>query len=538
MKSPLTISLRKQTSKNKKTKAYIIADKLNFTSMKKTISILFVFLFVINTLAQEKDIYSTFFKDPDKQFPVPIITGNNYYSSYNSVNGFLKNLAVKHSDVMTITYIGDSQRGYKTPMVTLNKNNGINKKVRVTFLASVHGDEPISTDAMLNTIYELVENSNYDTYLDKVTLMIVPIVNVDGHKDENRFSNDGTDLNRNLGILSVPETVNVKHAINVFDPHVVIDFHEFNPDRKDFLDVDDCLTSSYDAMFLFSGTMNVDAGIRKMIETDFVEPTKLVLEKNNRVVRNYCSTQQSNGKTILNIGGATSRSSATNYALQNRICILMEIRGVTEKDKAVKRRIETSTLTALSYLKISNSLSDKILKVVDNANKTTIEGKKEIIVTSKPQMIESEYQFVNTCTNEHNIYIFEAKNNIEQTPQIVRPRPDGYVIVTKSKSMFNVLKYSGIEFSVIEKATNLEVDTYVENSEGENKFEIKKEKMEIPSGSILISSHQKMGNKVVDLLEPEGVNSLYKNAILKTLPGSKMLRLFRVNLSQIIQLQN
>ena len=506
--------------------------------MKKSIVTLFLFLIVLNAFAQEKDIYTTHFKDPDKILPVPIITGNNYYSSYNSVNDFLKNLALKYPNLITITYIGDSQRGFRTPIVTLNKKSATadSNKVRVTFLASVHGDEPISTDAMLNTIYEIVQNPSYSSYLDKVILMVIPMVNVDGHKDENRYSNDGTDLNRNLGILSVPETVNVKNAINTFNPHVVIDFHEYNPGRKDFLDIDDCLTSAYDAMFLYTGTLNVDSNIRKMIETNFVEPTKLVLQNNNRRVRNYCSTQQSNGKTILNIGGATSRSSATNYALQNRISILMEIRGVTEKDKAVKRRIETSTLAALSYLKIASDISGEIITTIDNANKTALQGKNEIIVTSKPQLIESPFEFVNTCTNEINIYNFEAKNNIAQTPQIVRERPDGYVIITKSKTLFNTLRSSGIEFTVIEKAAKLEVQAYVLDEN--NKFEIKNEMIDIPSGSILISSHQKMGNTLVDLLEPEGVNSLYQNSILKTLPGSKTLRLFRVNLSQIVQLQN
>ena len=258
--------------------------------MRKSIVTLFLFLFVLNVFAQEKDIYSTFFKDPEKQLATPITSGGKYYSSYNAVTEFLNDLAAKYPELMTITDIGDSQRGFKTPMVTLNKKNGVNdnQKVRVTFLACVHGDEPISTDAMVNTIYELVENPTLSSYLDNAIVMIVPIVNVDGHKDENRFSNDGTDLNRNLGILDVPETVNVKNAINTFNPHVVVDFHEYNPNRKDFLDIDDCMTSSYDAMFLYTGTLNVDANIRKMIETNFVEPTKLVLEKNNRVVRNYC----------------------------------------------------------------------------------------------------------------------------------------------------------------------------------------------------------------------------------------------------------
>jgi len=62
-------------------------------------------------------------------------------------------------------------------------------------------------------------------------------------------------------------------------------------------------------------------------------------------------------------------------ALQNRISILMEIRGVTEKEKAVKRRIETSTLTALSYLEIANKESENIKLTVAKANQKALEGK-------------------------------------------------------------------------------------------------------------------------------------------------------------------
>jgi hypothetical protein len=151
-------------------------------------------------------------------------------------------------------------------------------------------------------------------------------------------------------------------------------------------------------------------------------------------------------------------------------------------------------------------------------------------------MIESNFQFINTCTNEYSIYKFKAKDNTKHTIEEVRKRPEGYVIVTKSKSLFNVVKTSGIEFSVTEKPYEMEVETYVPTSNA--KFELKKETLSIPKGSIVINTHQKMGNTIVDLLEPEGVNSLYQNKILKSLPNSDTLRLLRVNLSQIVQLQN
>ena len=63
--------------------------------MRKSIVTLFLFLFVLNVFAQEKDIYSTFFKDPEKQLATPITSGGKYYSSYNAVTEFLNDLAYK-----------------------------------------------------------------------------------------------------------------------------------------------------------------------------------------------------------------------------------------------------------------------------------------------------------------------------------------------------------------------------------------------------------------------------------------------------------
>uniref|UniRef100_UPI004048AEA1 M14 family zinc carboxypeptidase n=1 Tax=Flavobacterium sp. TaxID=239 RepID=UPI004048AEA1 len=335
--------------------------------MKKYSLIIVCFISLTVFSQEKKSYYDTFFSDSEKEIPVPYLSelkAQKYYTSYKNAKDFLALLAEKHPNIVQISDIGKTQKGNKIPMVMLSLKNGIpdTEKVRVTFIGGIHGNEPISTDGLLYLIHELTEKSEYQHLLEKVILQVLPVVNVDGRSLDLRASYNGTDLNRDLNLLSVPETVNLRKAINLFDPQVVVDFHEFNPNRNDFKEINDCLTSGIDAQFLYTGNLNANPAIREMIKTDFVEPTKLVLQNNNRTVANYASTFWSGQSLHLNLGAISSRSSASNYALQNRISILMELRGVTEREKTIKRRIETSFLTATSYLSIVNKKADEIKK--------------------------------------------------------------------------------------------------------------------------------------------------------------------------------
>jgi Zinc carboxypeptidase len=484
-------------------------------------------------------MYEKFFPNPTYDIPFPIIEGSSsYYSGYNTTVEFINDLASKHPQLISISSIGASQRGFQIPLVTLAKKSSIpeNQKIRVVFLASIHGNEPISTDGMLYLMNELSTNKKYSTLLDNIILKIVPIANVDGYKDDKRESNNETDLNRNLTVLDIVETVNLKNAINSFDPHLVVDFHEYNPSRKDYLELNDCYTSSYDAMFLYTGNLNVNSTIRKVIIDDFVTPTKKVLEQNNRKITDYVTTSWRDKEVILNIGGNSSRSSATNYALQNRISILMELRGVVEKGNAAKRRIETSFLTAISYLDLASKKADVIKNAIQKADQETFNKVDKIVLESKTKKIDFPFVFVNTCKNEYETVVFHANYNIEQEPIQTRERADGYVIVTKSKQVRKILDASGIFYQNLVKPTTLSVETFKQLDI--QKFEMNKETKEIPEGAIVIDGSQKMGNLLIELLEPELANSLVANSLLKPFKGSNTLRIFRINKEQVLQLQN
>ncbi|QBN17611.1 M14 family zinc carboxypeptidase [Flavobacterium nackdongense] len=508
--------------------------------MKTKLLYFFILITGLSSLAQDNPaMYEKFFPNPKYDIPFPMTEGSSsYYSGYNTSVEFIDDLATKHPDLISVSSIGASQRGFKIPLITLSKKNSVpdNQKLRVVFLASIHGNEPISTDGMLYLMNELSSNAKYSALLDHIILKIVPIVNVDGYKDDKRESNNETDLNRNLTVLDIVETVNLKNAINSFDPHLVVDFHEYNPSRKDYLELNDCYTSSYDAMFLYTGNLNVNSHIRKVITEDFVEPTKKVLELNNRRVSDYATTTWVDKELYLNIGGNSARSSATNYALQNRISILMELRGVVEKGNAAKRRIETSFLTAISYLDIASKKADIIKNAIQQADQETFNRVDKIVLDSKPAKIDFPFVFVNTCKNEYETVLFQANFNITQEPTQTRERAAGYVIVTKSKQVQKILKASGIVFQNVAQPENLKVETFKQLDI--HKFELENEMKEIPEGALVIDGSQKMGNLIIELLEPELTNSLVSNNLLKPFKGTNTLRVFRINKEQVLQLQN
>lgn len=508
--------------------------------MKKTLLPFFIHIITLFGFSQENNnIYEKFFSNPVSDIPFPIVNKNsNYYTDYYTVIDFMNNLALKQPNLITVGSIGTSQRGFNVPYIEISKKNVISDadKIRVCFLASVHGNEPISTDGMLYLMNELANNKNYSDLLNNIIVKIIPIVNVDGHLDDKREATNETDLNRNLTILDVVETVNIKNAINIFDPHIVVDFHEYNPSRKDYLEINDCFTSSYDAMFLYSGNLNVNSNIKKIINENFVVPTKLVLEQNNRRVTDYITTTWVDKAVVLNIGGNSARSSATNYALQNRISILMELRGVSEKGKATKRRIETAFITAISYLEIAAKNANLIKSTIQKANQETIDIINDIVLESKAEIINFPFVFVNTCANKLETVNFDANLNINQTPIFSRKRPNGYIIVTNSQQILKTLNASGVIYQTTTEPTKLMVETY--KQEDGTKYDIVKQFTTIPKGSIIINESQKMGNLIIELLEPEINNSFVSNKLLKPFKDTNILRIYRINKEQVLQFQN
>ncbi len=112
------------------------------------------------------------------------------------------------------------------------------KTTRLMVLCRQHGDEPASTEAVLRLIHRAASGGDPSlrAALAHETLYLVPMVNPDGAGANTRANHNGTDLNRDWGVFSQPETRAVSEAVQQIRPALIVDAH--NWDGSDEYDAD------------------------------------------------------------------------------------------------------------------------------------------------------------------------------------------------------------------------------------------------------------------------------------------------------------
>lgn len=129
----------------------------------------------------------------------------------------------------------------QTPIATYKNNMTADRYCYM--IAGVHGDEYEGV-YVLQQIFEFLKD-NEDVI--EVPMIIIPVLNVDGYKDQSRVNSHGVDLNRNLGTSnwspeskkpkhnpgkapgSEPETQALMSLLKEYPPGFVISFHSGKP---------------------------------------------------------------------------------------------------------------------------------------------------------------------------------------------------------------------------------------------------------------------------------------------------------------------
>jgi hypothetical protein len=324
---------------------------------------------------QSKKITEKFFQDSEEVLnTTPALQKKRGYTDYKELLNFLDNLIENHPEKISMQFIGESQKGRAIPMLKLSSPND-NEKIKVWMQGGLHGNEPASTETMLYLLDRLLNDENYTDILENVELAVVPMANIDGYLKNNRYAANGLDLNRDQTKLMAPETIVLKKAYVDFNPEVAVDFHEYRPYRRDYARMGDFgLTNMYDAMFLYSGNLNVPENLRNLTNDLFVESARTSLDKFNYTHHPYISTRKVYGDIHINQGSISARSSASNNALTNTISSLIEIRGVALGRTSFKRRIHSSFLIAIAYLRTASENIELVKNEIEKAKETSAQA--------------------------------------------------------------------------------------------------------------------------------------------------------------------
>ncbi len=473
---------------------------------------------------QNNEITKRFFPDPPLEINTPSFSKKGF-TNYDDMMNYLNKLVSEHSSEMSISFIGESQKNKKIPKVVLNKDNG-KEKIKVWFQGGLHGDEPAGTETMLYVLDKLLNDPKYNSLLDKITLTIVPMANIDGYEKQDRYAANGLDLNRDQVKLLAKESNFLKKAFSDFGAEVAVDFHEYRPFRKEFdLLGTNGICSIYDAMFMYSGNLNLPQNLRDYTKDVFVGNAKNVLETNNYIFRDYIASVKQNNDIHFNQCTTEARSSTTSYALTNCISSLIEIRGVNLQKTSFKRRIHTTFLIATSFLQTVyddfTNIKD-VLRVSNNMKPENI-----VVLAKKPQ----EIQTIRTIDLKDNTEIsldIKVNNALKCIPILERKRPTAYLILPEQKILVDKLIILGLNVEELTEEKNIKVESYkvtsiLVSSDEEEGFKAQKAETSITTidksfikGTYIIYLNQKNAKMATEVLEPESENGFLKFEVLKT----------------------
>ena len=507
--------------------------------MKHIYTILF-FLISISVVGQispqSKKITEKFFPENEEILnTTPALLKKKGFTDYEELIAFLNNLVAKHPQKIQLSFIGESQKGKKIPMVRLTNPNS-SEKIKVWMQGGLHGNESASTEGMLYLLDRLLNDESYTSLLNDIDLAIVPMANIDGYLKVDRYAANGLDLNRDQTKLMAPESVVLKQAYTNFNPEVGVDFHEYTPYRKDYATLSDFgVTALYDAMFLYSGNLNVPKNLRQITDTLFVENARKILDENKLKHHPYISTTKVNGETHFSHGSVSARSSATNYALTNAIATLIEVRGVGLGRTSFKRRINVTFLIAISYLKTASQNQQLVKLAIEKAS----QQKNDVVVTSVRAVYKDKVDFIDLDTNEIIALEVTLRDALKSKPDIVRKRPIAYLIDENQKEIIEKLKILGAEIEQLTEDTEITVETfqideydrssitYEKMNQQTVTVKLTEEKKNFKKGTFKISMNQRRSNMVLEVLEPEAPNSFVSFGVLETSKGA-LLPIYRI----------
>jgi hypothetical protein len=137
----------------------------------------------------------------------------------------LRELARRHAGRLTLETVGRSVEGREIGLLTLGAGPR-----RVMLWSQMHGDEPSATPALLDLVSTLlsIDSPEHRLILERLTLLVVPMLNPDGAERYTRRNSQAIDINRDALSLATPEGRLLKGLRDRFEPELGFNLHDQN----------------------------------------------------------------------------------------------------------------------------------------------------------------------------------------------------------------------------------------------------------------------------------------------------------------------
>ncbi|KOS48319.1 hypothetical protein ACN38_g697 [Penicillium nordicum] len=471
-------------------------------------------------------LLSPAFLTPNVRLP-GLTNGTQGSSSQDDMEAFLEKVADRNHYMTYRTANFTSEEYRSLPYVHLSTGRGSSlrrddstSKVRVWIQGAVHGNEPAGDETTQALLGKFNDDREWaDSILDKLELVILPRYNPDGVFYFQRTLATNYDPNRDHIKLDRQQTRDIKQLMNNFNPHVIVDMHEYTAGTPFG---EGQYVHGSDGLYSAAKNLNINESIRKLSEELFAKNIADDMEAAGLRAEPYVTgSSTSDSKFVADFAeaGTDGKIGRNAMGLTQAVVFLLEMRGIGIAEQEFQRRTAAGLTMLSSIVQTAADNADKVFKTVENGVEEFKESDSDIIITDYSNTVIRPFTMVDV---QNGSVVHPPVRFASTTPSfanLTRSRPEAYLIPVAWAGLAERLKVAGLEVETLDKPFEGTVQvltissTEVDKSYYEGAFrvtattETSERELRLPKGSFLVSTRQKNAALAMVALEPENIDS-------------------------------
>lgn len=421
----------------------------------------------------------------------------------------------------------------------------------ILVINGIHAGEIGGKDASMLLLRDILITKEKRSLIESVTILIVPIFNVDGHQRMGKYNRINQNGPEEMGWRTTAQNLNLNRDwMKADSPEMRAMLKLFSDWLPDFT-IDTHATDGADYQYTITYSVekfsNIYSGTANWLKEKFIPAIEKGVQEKGFLVYPYIYLKK--WREGLNDGiidwASTPRFSTDYAALQNRPSLLIE----THMIKPYKDRVYSTKAMLETTIEFVNTSAAELIELNLEADVFSAENlskqKKYLHVVFKEsgryEMIDFKgyeyYRDSSKISGSNKLVYTDVKkdfkikhfNDIVPLDSVMLPK--AYLIPKEWSKLVDILEIHGIQVNYLKVDSIFEVTKYrfknvkFANSSYEGRqrvdleYDVIREKRTVPSGTFYIPLNQRTIRIIANLLEPKSSDSFirwgFMNAIFE-----------------------
>lgn len=462
---------------------------------------------------------------------------------YNNTIKYFEKFEKNFPSVKIIDF-GTTPQGRKLKTVIVSKDKAFtpalarkSNKAIVIIQNGIHSGEIEGKDACMLLLRDILVTKEKSHLLDNLILLIIPVINIDGHERISQFNRPNQNGPKQMGWRTNALNLNLnRDYLKADTPEIQSFLKLFNDWLPDFM-IDNHTTNGadyqYHVTYGIETHQNIDRGLVNWINSKYLPYLTNKVESDGFIIGPYMEFKDGTIESGILDLPSPPRLSHGYCAVQNRVCLLVE----THSLKPFNNRVFSTKSMMTHTLEFVNENSRELIELNKQADKNPV---KNYLINKKkfPLVLVSNGKFdkfifkgfewydeyseitgstVRKYTNkpiEIEIPIF---NQAKSLKKIFVPK--AYLIPQEFQSIIKILDYHQIKYSQLQSSKKIKVERYRFSNvafaprpyEGRQLPSFSticfEEEVTLPKGTYFVPTNQRALRVIVNLLEPDAPDS-------------------------------